>query len=111
LASFLTSLVMKVWCSLKSRTMLMCTSSILYDLLGGRYFIREPSGNVIVLICSCSVFELLLLRGFHRAHRAPVASHLVVSSWSPVYELKRCSFLIWILRSVMVPAVILMSSA
>ena len=89
----------------------MCTPSKLYDLLGGRYLIREPSGNVIVLIYSCSVGRFLLLRGLPRAHRAPVASHLVVSSWSHVYELKRCSFLIWILRSVMVPAVMLISSA
>ncbi len=73
--------------------------------------IREPSGNVIVLICSCSMVRFLLLRGFPRAQRTPVASHLVVSSWSPVYELKSCSFLVWILRSVMVPAMMLMASA
>jgi hypothetical protein len=72
---------------------------------------REPSENVIVFICSCSVVWFLLLRGFPSAHRAPVASHLVVSSCGPVYELKRCSFLIWILRSLIVPAVMLMSSA
>ena len=111
LASFLTSFVMKVRCSLKSRTMLMRTPSIFFYLLGGRYLISEPSGNVIVLIRSCSVVRFLLLRGFPRAHRAPVVSHLVVSSWSNVYELKRCSFLIWILRYVMVPVVMLISSA
>jgi hypothetical protein len=90
---------------------LMCTPNILYDLLGGRYLIREPSGNVIVLICSCSVVRCLLLIGFPRAHRAPVTLHLVVSSFRPVHELKRYSFLIWILRSVMVPAVMMISSA
>ena len=33
--SFQTSLVMYVWCSLKSSIVLMCISSILYDFLGG----------------------------------------------------------------------------
>ena len=43
-ASFLTTLVLCVWCSLKSSTMLICTPSILCDFLGGRYLMCEPSG-------------------------------------------------------------------
>ncbi len=110
-ASLRTSFVMCLWCSLKSSTILMCTPSILYYFLGGRYFIIVPSGNVMVWICSCRVFWFLLLSGLPRAHRAPVASHLLVSSCRPVYVLKRCTFLSCILRSVMVPFVMLMSSS
>ncbi len=51
------------------------------------------------------------MRGLPRAQRAPVASHLVVSSCKPVYWLKRCSFLSYIFRFWMDPAVMLMSSA
>ena len=63
LASFLTSLVMWRNCSLKFNMGLMWTPSILYDVFGGRYFMRVPSANVIELICSCSVVWLLWLRG------------------------------------------------
>ena len=45
------------------------------------------------------------------AQRAPVASHLVVSSCRPVYWLNRCSFLSCIFRLLMDPPVILMSLA
>jgi hypothetical protein len=44
----------------------------------------ELSGNVMVFIFSCSVVWLLVVSGLPEAHRAPVASHLYVSSWSPV---------------------------
>ncbi len=70
-----------------------------------------PSTNVMELICSRSVAWFLWLRGLPSHHSDPVASHSEVSSWSPVYWLKRCSFLSYTLRSCMVPAVMLMSSA
>jgi hypothetical protein len=111
LASFLTSFVMWRKCSLKSSMGLMWTPSILYDLFGGRYFMWVPSTNVIELICSCSVVWFLWLRGLPSPQSDPVASHFEISSWSPVYWLKRCSFLSCILRSWMEPAVKLMSSA
>ncbi len=56
-------------------------------------------------------FLFLLFRGLPCAHKAPVASHLLVSGCRSVYVLKICSFLSCILRSVMVPAVILVSFA
>ena len=49
-ASFLTSVVMCLRWSLKSSMGLICTPSILYDFLGGRYSIFVPSSNLIVLI-------------------------------------------------------------
>ncbi len=80
LASFLTSLVMRRKCSLKSSMGLMWTPSILYDLFGGRYFMWVPSVNVIELICSCSVVWFLWLRGSPSPQSDPVASHFEVSS-------------------------------
>ena len=85
LAMSLTSLVMCVRCSLKSRIVLMWTPSILYDLFGGRYLIRVPSRNLMDVIWACNVSRLLCVSGLPRAQSAPVASHLVVSSWRPVY--------------------------
>ena len=52
----------------------------------------EPSRNVIVLICSCNVDWFVVASGLPEAHRAAMASHLIVSSRSPVYVLKRWSF-------------------
>ncbi len=49
------------------------------------------------------------LSGLPRAQRAPVASHFVVSSWRPVYLLKRCNLWGCILRFCIVPAVMLTS--
>ncbi len=49
--------------SLKSKTGLMCTPSILYDRLGGRYMMWDLSRNVIVLICSCSVCWFFMVSG------------------------------------------------
>ena len=49
-ASFLTSVVICFRWSVKSNMGLICTLSILYDLLGGRYLIFVPSSNLIVLI-------------------------------------------------------------
>jgi hypothetical protein len=89
----------------------MWTPSILYDLFGGRYLMWEPSENVIELICSCRMERVLLLIGLPCAQSAPVASQFEVSSWIFVYWLKRCSFLSWILRSWIDPAVMLTSSA
>ena len=94
LASFFTSLVMWRKCSLKSSIGLTWTPSILYYLFGGRYFMWVPSANVIELICSCSVVWVLWLRGLPSPDSDPVASHVDVSSLSPVYWLKRCSFLV-----------------
>ncbi len=111
LAMSLTSLVMCARCSLKSNTVLMWTPSILYDLFGGRYLIRDPSRNVMEWIWACNISCFLCVRGLPRAHSAPVASHLVVSSCRPVYWLIRCSFYSWICRFWIEPAVILMSSA
>ena len=42
-ASFLASFIMCVWCSPMSSIVLMWMPSILYDLLGGRYLMGEPS--------------------------------------------------------------------
>jgi len=109
LASFLTSLMMWRKCFLKSSMGLMWNPSILYDLFGERYFMWGPSTNV--MICSCSVVWLLWLRGLPSPQSDPVDSHFEVSSWSPVYWLKRCSFLSCILRFYMVPVAMLMSSA
>ena len=71
----------------------MGTPGILYDLIGGRYWIRDPSRKMSVWICSRSALWFLRIRGFPRARWAALASHFVVSSWSPVYWLKRWSFL------------------
>ena len=91
-ARFLTSVVMSLRWSLKSSMGLICTPSILYDLFGGRYFIFVPSSNLIVLIWFVSRFMFALLIGLPYPHKAPVASHLEVSSSSRVYSLKRYSF-------------------
>ena len=40
----------------------------------------DPSREVMVCIWSCSAVWFLCVRGLPRAHRALVASHLVVSS-------------------------------
>ena len=71
-------------CSLKSNVGLMWTPSILYDLLGGRYYTWVPSVNVTEFICSCSVVWFLWLRGLPSPHSDPIASHFETSSWSPV---------------------------
>ncbi len=63
LASVRTSLVMCAKCSLKYKTGLMCTPSLLYDLLGGRYAMWDPAKNEIVLICCCSIFWFLVASG------------------------------------------------
>ena len=93
LASFRTSLVMCVKCSLKSTTVLMSIPISLYDLSCVRHSMQVPSRKVIMWICSCSVVWILCERGFPRAHRAPMALQFVVYNRSPVYWLKRCSFL------------------
>ena len=85
LAMSLTSLVMRARCSLKFRIVLMWTPSILYDLFGGRYLILVPSKNFMEVIWACNMSRLLCVRRLPRAQSASVASHLVVSSWSPVY--------------------------
>ena len=54
---------------------------------------------------------VFVVKGVSMSHRDPVASHLKVSSCSPVYWLNRCSFFSWICRSWMDPAVMLTSSA
>ncbi len=111
-ASFLTSVVMCFRWSLKSSMGLICTPSISYDLFGGMYLMFVPSSNLIVLIWFINRFMLaLLLIGLPYLHKAPVASHFEVSSYSPVYLLKRCSFVIWTCRFSRVPVVMLMSSA
>ncbi len=61
-------------------------------LFGGRYRMCDPSGNRMEFICSCSVCWFLEVSGLPKTQRAPDASHLLVSSWSPVYALKVCSF-------------------
>ena len=109
-ARFLTSVVMCLRWSLKSSMGCICTPSILYDLLGGRYLMFVPSSNSIVLIWFVNRLMFALLIGFPYPHRAPVALHLEVSSSSPVYLLKMCSFFIWICRFSRVPVVMLMSS-
>ena len=98
LASLRTSLVMCMTCSLKSSSGLMCTPIILYDLFGARYVMWDPSGKDIVLICSWRDAWFLGVSGLPRAHSASVVSHFVVSSWRPVYLLKRRNFLSCILR-------------
>ena len=70
-----------------------------------------PSVNMMELICSLRMFWFLLLRGLPSPQSDPVASHLEVSSWSPVYWLNRCNFLNCSFRSCMDPAVMLTSSA
>ena len=72
---------------------LICTPGILYDLFRGRYLIFVPSSNLIVLIWFINRFMCALLIGLPYPHKAPVVSHFEVSSSSPVYLLKRCSFL------------------
>jgi hypothetical protein len=115
LAYLRTSLVMCMKCSLNSSIGLMCTPNILYDLFGGRYVMWDPSRKDIVLICSWRDAWFFGVSGFPRAQSTPVASHFVVSSWRPVYLLKRCSFLSCILSCILrlcnVPAVMLTSSA
>jgi hypothetical protein len=98
-------------CSLKSDMGLMWTHSNLYDLFGGRYLMCVPSANVMEFICFCSVVWFLWLRGLPSPQSDLVALHLEVSSWSPVYWVKGCSFLSWIFRSYMDPVVMLTSSA
>jgi hypothetical protein len=71
----------------------------------------EPSGNVIVEICSWSADWFLVVSGLQEAYRAPIASHLLASSRNPVYVLKRWSFLSYIFKSRMLPVVMLMSFA
>ena len=90
-ARFLTSVVM---CLRWSSMGLICTISILYDLFGGRHLIFVPVSNLIVLIWFVNWLMFALLIGFPYPYRAPVASHLDISSYSPVYLLKRCSFFI-----------------
>ena len=68
-----------------------------------------PSSNFIVLICFVNRLVLVVLIGFPYPQRAPVVSHLEVSSSSHVYLLKRCSIFIWICRFSRVLVVILMS--
>ncbi len=85
LAMSLTSLVMCARCCLKSRTVLMWTPSILYDLFGGRYLIWVPSRNLMECIWACNIPWFVCVRGFSRAQSALVASHLVVLSCRPVY--------------------------
>ena len=58
-----------------------------------------PPSNVIEFICSCRVVWFLWLRGLPSPRSDPVASHLEVYSWSPVYWLKRCSFFSCIFRN------------
>ena len=52
-----------------------------------------PSSNLIVLIWFVNRSMLALLIELPYPHKAPVASHFEVSSCSPVFLLKRCSFL------------------
>ena len=89
----------------------MWTPNILYDLSGGMYLMCEPCEKAMVLICFWSVDWLLVVSGLPEAHRAPVASHLLVSSWSHVEVLNKCSLLSSISRSLILPAEMLMSSA
>ncbi len=79
--------------------------------VGGRYLICVPSRNLMVFIWACSISWFLCVRGLPSAHSTPVASHLVVSSWRPVYWLNRWSFFSWKFRFWIDPVVILMSSA
>ena len=58
----------------------------------GAYWMRDTSKKVTMWIYFCSVAWFLCVRGLPRAQQAPAASHLVFSSWSPVYWLKRWSF-------------------
>ena len=77
--------------SLKSSMGLIFTPRILYDLFGVRYLIFVPFSNLIVLIWFSNRFMFALLIGLPYHHKAPVASHFEVSSYSLVYLLKRCS--------------------
>jgi hypothetical protein len=70
-----------------------------------------PSSNLTVEIWLLSRRVFSLLMGFPYPHRAPVASHLVVSSSRPVYLLNIRSFFTCICRLSRVPVVMLMSSA
>jgi hypothetical protein len=69
-----------------------------------------PYSNSIVEIWLRSRRVFSLLMGFPYPHSAPVTSHLVVSSYRPVYLLNRCSFLIYICRLSRVHVVMIMSS-
>ena len=89
----------------------MYKPSILYDLLGGKYLMLEPSGTMIVLISSWDVDWFLVASGFPEAHRAPISSHLFIYIWSLVYVLKKVNFLSWIFKFRMSPAVMLLSFA
>ena len=104
LASCRTSDVTCLRWSRRSSIGLKRTPSILYDLFGGRCPLCEPSSNFIVLILLRSRRVFYLLIGFPYPHIAPVPSHFVVSSSSPVYSLNMCSFLIciWMLSRVLV---------
>ena len=88
-ASILTSVVICFRWSLKSSMGLISTPNILYDLFGGSYLMFVPSSNLIVLIWFVSRLMIALLIGLPYLHKAPVTSHLEVSSSSPVYLLKR----------------------
>jgi len=111
LARCLTSVVTCFRWSRKSSIGLMCTPSILHYLFGGRCRMGEPYSNFIVLIWLRSRCVFSLLIGLPYPHSAPLASHFVVSSSSPVYSLNKCSILICIWRFSSVRVVILMSSA
>ncbi len=77
LTSLRTSLVICVKSSLNSKAGLMCTPSILYVLLGGRFVMWDPSRKKIVSICSCNRVCFLWFSGLPRAQRDPVATHFV----------------------------------
>jgi hypothetical protein len=70
-----------------------------------------PSSNLIMLIWFVNRLMFALLIGLPYPHKAPVALHFEVSSYSPAYLLKRRSFFIWTCRFSRVPVVMLMSSA
>ena len=50
----------------------MCTPSILYDVLGGRYLSRVPSPSSIDSICCFRSNEFALATGLPICQRAPV---------------------------------------
>ena len=110
-ASCLTFVVMCLRWSQKSSMGLICTPSILYYLFKGRYFMFMSSSNLIVLIWFIIRFMLALLNGFPYPQSAHVGSHLVVSSSSLVYLLKRCSLFTCVWRFSRVTLLMLMSSA
>ncbi len=76
----LTSLVMCARCSWKFRVVLMCTPSILHDLLGERYLMCDPHRSLMEFIWFFSMSWFFCVRGLPKGQRAPVTSHLVVSS-------------------------------